>query len=82
MEPGNLVLAQALTLTGLIGASGGYASLIRRRRERRVESEAMAASQAAAVRVESTLFLGRIDHTFIRSSLLSRRRYPGVRRRD
>jgi hypothetical protein len=81
MEPANILLAQALTLIGLIGASGAYASLIRRRQESRVEhAAAVAASQSAAERVESTLFLGRVDHTFIRSAYLPHRRYPGKRR--
>ena len=68
IKPGNLLLAQALTLSGLIGASGAYASLVRRRQERRVELAEIAASQSRATRVETALFLGRIDDTFIRSA--------------
>jgi hypothetical protein len=81
MESANVLLAQALTLIGLIGASGAYASLIRRRQESRVEHAAAAASQSAAERVENALFLGRVDHTFIRSAYLPHRRYADRRRK-
>ena len=83
MEPGNLLLAQDITLSGLIGASGAYAGIIRRRQERRIMSHvAASASQAAVDRVDRSLVLGRIDHTFIRSAFLPHRRYPGHRRRQ
>ena len=81
MEPSNLLLAQALTLSGLIGAAGAYAGLIRRRGDRRVAETAMTASQSAIDRVERSLVLGRLDQTFIRSAYLPHRRYPGWRRR-
>ena len=82
MELSNLVLAQAITLSGLIGASGAYAGIIRRRGQHRLESaSAQAASQSAVDRVERSLVLGRLDHTFIRSAYLPHGRYPGKRRR-
>ena len=85
MEPANLLLAQALTLAGLIGASGAYAGIIRRRQEHRIASFAGAtASQAAVDRVERSLALGRIgriDHTFVRSAYLPHGRYPRHKRR-
>ena len=82
MEPSNLLLAQAMTLSGLVGASGAYAGIIRRRSLRRLETESsLAASQTAVDRVERSLVLGRLDDTFIRSSYVSKDRYPGKRRR-
>ena len=82
MEPSNLLLAQAITLSGLIGASGAYAGIIRRRGERRLESaSAVVAAQSAVDRVERSLILGRLDHTFIRSAYLPHGRYPDKRRR-
>jgi hypothetical protein len=75
MQPATLVLAQAISLSGLIAASAGYASLIRRRQHRRTELQAAtAASDAAVDRVERSLVLGRIDRTFVRSAYLPRRR--------
>ena len=75
MEPGTLFIAQAVSLSGLIAASAGYASLIRRRHHRRDELQAgTAASNAAVERVERSLVLGRIDHTFVKSAYPHRRR--------
>ena len=74
--------AQAIRLSGLIGASGAYAGIIRRRGQHRLESaSALAASQLAVDHVERSLILGRLDHTFIRSAYLPHGRYPGKRRR-
>ena len=82
MEPSNLLLAQAITLGGLIGASGAYAGIIRRRGRHRLESASvLAAGQSAVDRVERSLVLGRLDHTFIRSAYLPHGRYPDKRRR-
>jgi hypothetical protein len=75
MEPSTFLLAQAMSLSGLIAASAGYAGLIRRRHHRRNEMEiASAASSAALDRVERSLVLGRIDRTFVRSAYLPKRR--------
>lgn len=82
MEVSNVLLAQTVALCGLIGAAGAYAGMIRRRVEHRMESaSADAAAQTAVDRVERTLVLGRIDHTFIRSAYLPHGRYPGKGRR-
>jgi hypothetical protein len=75
MEPGTLLIAQAISIWGLIAASAGYADLIRRRQHRRTELQvATAASNAALDRVERSLVLGRIDRTFVKSAYLPRRR--------
>jgi hypothetical protein len=75
MEPSNLLLAQAMSLSGLIAASAGYAGMIRRRQQRRTEMHvATAANDAAVDRVERSLVLGRIDRTFIKSAYIPRRR--------
>jgi hypothetical protein len=82
MDPSNLLLAQAITLIGLIGASGAYAGIVRRRGQHRLEAaSAAAAGQSAVDRVERSLVLGRLDHTFIRSAYLPHGRYPDKRRR-
>lgn len=75
MEPTNLLLAQALSLSGLVGASGVYAGILRRRGERRTQDEISAhASHAAAERVDRHRALGRIEQTFIRSAYQRRDR--------
>lgn len=75
MEPTNLLLAQALTLSGLVGASGAYAGILRRRSERRIEDEVTAhASHAATERIDRHRALGRIEHTFVRSAYQHRDR--------
>lgn len=75
MEPSTFLLAQAMSLSGLIAASAGYAGLIRRRQQRRSEMHvATAASDAALDRVERSLVLGRIDRTFVKSAYLPKRR--------
>jgi hypothetical protein len=82
MDPSNLLLAQAITLSGLIGASGAYAGIVRRRGQHRLEAASSAAAgQSAVDRVERSLILGRLDHTFIRSAYLPHGRYPDKRRR-
>ena len=82
MEPNSLLLAQAITLSGLIGASGAYAGIIRRRQERRIESDfVVAAGEALSEREDRSPLIGRVDNTFIRSAYLPHGRYPGHRRR-
>jgi hypothetical protein len=81
MEPSDLLLGQALTLSGLIGASAAYAGIVRRRVEARTAQVVASASRSAVDRVDRALVLGRIDHTFIRSAYLPHGRYPGIRRR-
>ncbi|HEX7197597.1 MAG TPA: hypothetical protein VF364_12290 [Candidatus Limnocylindria bacterium] len=77
MEPTNLLLAQALSLSGLVGASGAYAGILRRRRDR--QGEAALASNAAAERVDRHMALARIDHTFVKSAV--RHQHSGQDRR-
>lgn len=75
MEPGTLLIAQAMSLSGLIAASAGYFGLIRRRSHRRTVLQAeTTASNAALERVERSLILGRIDRTFVKSAYLPKRR--------
>jgi hypothetical protein len=75
MQPGTLLIAQAMSLSGLIAASVGYASLTRRRHHRRIELQAATtASNAALDHVERSLVLGRIDRTFVNSAYVPRRR--------
>ncbi|HEX7171475.1 MAG TPA: hypothetical protein VF365_02585 [Candidatus Limnocylindria bacterium] len=65
MDPSQLLLAQTLSLSGLLGASGAYAGVVRRRQERRIEMQASAdASQAAVERVDRTMALARLRRTF------------------
>ncbi len=73
MQQVHVLLAQALSLSGLVAASGAYAGILRRRQERRVEYRAAAhASQAAVTRVDRSMALSRIDRTF--SASVYRRR--------
>jgi hypothetical protein len=81
MDQSHLVLQQALSLSGLIGAAAAYAGIIRRRQERRIALNTTAASQSAIDRVERSLVLGRIDHTFVRTAYLPHRRYSLLNRR-
>lgn len=78
MDAPHLLLAQSLSLSGLIGAAGAYAALIRRRAERLDAHRALLASQAAVERVDRTLALGHLEHTYLRgpypSSWTRRRR--------
>jgi hypothetical protein len=75
MQPGTLLIAQAMSLSGLIAASFCYASLIRRRHHQRTELQAATtASNAALDRVERSLVLGRMDRTFVKSAYVPRRR--------
>lgn len=76
MDPTNtMLLAQALSLSGLIGASGAYVGIIRRRRDGRIEMQAAAeASEVATERVGRQIALGRIEHTFVRSAYRRRDR--------
>jgi hypothetical protein len=65
MEPSHLLLAQTLSLSGLLGASGAYAGIVRRRRERRLDLQARGdASQAAVDRVDRAMALSRLSRTF------------------
>jgi hypothetical protein len=82
MEPSTVLLAQALTLSGLIGSAGAYAGIVRRRAEWRLEMRAADASTRSAVdRVQRVIALGRIDRTFVRSAYLPHGRYPEAERR-
>lgn len=75
MESGTILVAQAVSLSGLIAASAAYGALIRRRHHRRNELMVTAAASSAAIdRVERSLVLGRIDRTFVRSAYLPKRR--------
>ena len=65
MDPSQLLLAQTLSLSGLLGASGAYAGIVRRRHERRIELQALAvASEAAVERVDRSMALSRLSRTF------------------
>jgi hypothetical protein len=75
MQPVHVLLAQALSLSGLVAASGAYAGIVRRRVERRIEIQAAAhASQAAVTRVDRSMALLRIDRTFSASAYRRRDR--------
>jgi hypothetical protein len=75
MQPLHILLAQALSLSGLVAASGAYAGIVRRRLERRTEIQAVAhASQAAVTRVDRSMALSRIDRTFSASAYRRRDR--------
>lgn len=81
MEASHLLLAQTLSLCGLIGGAAAYAGLIRRRAERLIEERAALASQAAVERVGRTLALGHIEHTFLRGHYPESYRGSWARRR-
>lgn len=66
MDASHLLLAQSLSLSGLIGAVGAYAGIVRRRAQRLDEQRAVLASQAAAERVGRAMALGHLEHTFLR----------------
>ena len=82
MDPSQLLLAQTLSLSGLLGASGAYAGIVRRRRERRVELQASAdASHVAVDRVDRTMALSRLSRTFSPSVYQRHRRASVIRGR-
>ena len=65
MDTSHLILAQSLSLSGLVGATGAYAGLVRRRHARQVAVEASAqSSQAAVDRVDRSMALARLRRTF------------------
>jgi hypothetical protein len=69
MEPSHLVLAQTLSLSGLVVATGAYAGIVRRRGERRMELRASAnAGQAAVDRTDRAMALSRLRRTFTPSA--------------
>lgn len=75
MEAAALLVAQALSLSGLIGASGAYAGIVRRRQDHRLEVRAAAAISTAAVdRIDRHRTLARLDQTFIKSAYRPRDR--------
>jgi hypothetical protein len=75
MDSSTLLLAQTLSLSGLIGATGAYAGIIRRRNVGRLAAQRVALVSAAAVeRVDRHLSLSRLEHTFVRSAYRRRDR--------
>jgi hypothetical protein len=75
MQPTDMLLAQALSFSGLVGASGAYAGIVRRRIDRRVEAHASAdASEAAVERVQRSIALSKLERTFTKSAY---RRHDG-----
>lgn len=62
MDPTQLLLAQALSLSGLVGGTGAYAGIVRHRHERQIESAAADRSNQAVERVEQQLTLTRLEH--------------------
>ena len=68
MESTHLLLAQALSLSGLIGASGAYAGIVRRRRDDRLNKKVASVSGAAVQRVERHLAMAHLEHTFTKSA--------------
>jgi hypothetical protein len=82
MEPGHLLLAQTLSLSGLLGASGAYAGILRRRRERRIDMLASAdAGKAAVDRTDRSVALSRLSRTFSPSVYQRQGRASGIRGR-
>lgn len=82
MEPSYLLLAQTLSLSGLMGASGAYAGIVRRRQERRIELQALDnASGAAVERVDRAMALSRLSRTFSPSVYERQGRAPESRER-
>jgi hypothetical protein len=81
MDASHLLLAQSLSLTGLIGGAAAYAGLIRRRAERVLQERATLASQGAVERVTRTLALGHLEHTYLRGHYPASLRGPWARRR-
>ena len=68
MDSTHLLLAQALSMSGLLGASGAYAGMVRRRHDHRLEvEEASLASDAAIERVERELAMAHLENTFSKS---------------
>ena len=82
MDPTNIALVQLLSLSGLVGASGAYAGIVRRRHERRMEAETAARSSDVAVeRVARHRALTGIENTFARSAY-PHRKPPSAGPRD
>jgi hypothetical protein len=80
MEASHLILAQTLSFSGLLGASGAYAGIVRRRNDRRIALQASAeASEAAVERVDRTMALSRLRRTFS-PSVYHRRGDAAIRR--
>jgi hypothetical protein len=74
MEPSNLLLAQALSLSGLVAATASYAGILRRRRDLGELTASAFASAAAVERVDRHLSLSRLEDTFIKSAYRRRDR--------
>ena len=73
MGPSELLLAQAISLSGLLGATAAYAGIVRRRSALRLEFAAAAqSSRTATERVERHLTLARLEHTFTKSAFRRR----------
>jgi hypothetical protein len=69
MDQTELLLAQMLSLSGLVAATAAYAGMVRRRNEHRLDLQVVAStSQAAVTRVIRHVALSRLDQTFIRSA--------------
>ena len=70
MDTSQLLVAQALSLSGLIGASGAYAGILRRRADARsVMRAAIDSSLAAVDRVDRSMALARLERTFEKSAV-------------
>jgi hypothetical protein len=70
VDTSQLLVAQALSLSGLIGAAGAYAGIVRRRAEARVVMRASVDSSLVAVdRVDRSMALSRLERTFERSAV-------------
>jgi hypothetical protein len=75
MEPSHLLLAQSLSLSALVAATGAYAGIVRRRGEVRIGLRATVdASLAAVDRIDRSMALTRLDRTFIRSTVRRKER--------
>ena len=70
MSTSYLLLAQALSLSGLIGAAAAYAGIVRRRADARVVMRASTDSSLMAVdRVDRSLALARLERTYVKSAV-------------
>jgi hypothetical protein len=68
VDNSQLLVAQALSLSGLIGAAGAYAGILRRRADARmVTRAAMDSSLVAVDRVDRSIALSRLERTFDKS---------------
>jgi len=75
MDSSSFLLAQTLSLSGLVGATGAYAGIVRRRRNARLAAEQGALASAAAIeRIDRQRTLSRLEDTFIRSAYRRRDR--------